>query len=116
MTDRHPLEHGTTFHVLPIGPLHPFCLQWDCCQYGKRSCSRNGITAQRVQGKALLEDVSFYIYATNFQGINLTYPENELSFTFPVTPEEDLHGWQPKQSTVIAFETPWKPVCTGSFE
>lgn len=89
MRDRHSLgkwDHFSRFAYRPLN--YPFYLQQGCCQHWKTSCSWNRITELRVQREVLLEgveDVSFYIYAIKFQGVNLTWPENQLSFTFAFT-------------------------------
>lgn len=89
MRDSHSLGKRDHFSCLAYRPLnYPFCLQQGCCRHWKTSCSKNRITVLRVQRKVLsegVEDVSFYIYATKFQGVNLTWPENQLSFTFAFT-------------------------------
>ena len=87
--------NGTTFLVLPVGSSTIFsAYNRGAVDHEKDHILGIGLQPKdfkgRCCGKMRLEDVSFYICATKFQGVNLTWPENQLSFTFSFTLRERL--------------------------
>lgn len=107
--------NGTTLLALLAGPSTSLSVR----SRGAVNIKRDHILGMnehswRVQGKTWLGEVSFSIYATKFQGVNLTWPENKLlTISFTLWGRLSVCG-QGKQSTATALESPWKPALTGS--